>query len=209
VNPVPHDPDVAGHLAAALGGDDLNALRRRLSDEADRAGVLDLAYRVVESPVGDLLVVTSPSGLVRVAFDLEDHDLVLTHLAEAVSPRILRSATRTDEVARELDEYFEGARRRFDVAVDLRLASGFRAEVLTHLLDVPYGTVVSYGELARTTSSPRAARAVGTACATNPVPIVVPCHRVVRSGGALGNYLGGYLGGPEVKVALLELEGAL
>jgi methylated-DNA-[protein]-cysteine S-methyltransferase len=203
------DRALAAELAAVLGPADPSVLRRRLLADADRAGLIDLAYRRVESPVGDLLVVVSCVGLVRLAFDLEGHDEVLAALAEKISPRILMAPGRTDQVARELDEYFEGARRRFDVPVDLRLASGFRAEVLDHLLDIPYGTTASYGEVARTTSSPRAARAVGTACATNPVPIVVPCHRVVRAGGALGNYLGRYLGGSEVKATLLRLEGAI
>ncbi len=196
-------------LTSTLAGDDLTGLRRRLAESADREELLDLACRVVESPVGDLLVVTSTTGLVRVAFDLEDHEQVLADLADEVSPRILQSPARTDEVARQLDEYFEGHRRQFDLSVDLRLARGFRREVLVRLRDVDYGQTVSYGQLAAAAGRPRAARAVGTACAHNPVPIVVPCHRVIRSGGSLGNYLGNYLGGPDVKVALLELEGAV
>jgi len=184
-------------------------LNRRLTQQAEREDILDLAYRVVESPVGDLLVVTSTAGLVRLAFDLEGHDDVLFALADEISPRLLASAARTDEVARQLDGYFEGRLQQFEVPVDLRLAKGFRREVLVHLSDIPYGSTASYGQVARMTSSPQAARAVGTACAHNPVPIVVPCHRVIRSGGSLGNYLGNYLGGPDVKVTLLELEGAI
>lgn len=211
-SPFPSDRGVAADLASTLGPVDtaeLAALHRRLALDADRDGLLDLAYRMVESPVGDLLVVTSTAGLVRVAFDVEGHDEVLAGLAEEVSPRILESPERTDDVARELDEYFEGARRAFDVAIDLRLAHGFRHDVLVHLRDIGYGTTASYGEVAEAIGRPRAARAVGSACAHNPVPIVLPCHRVVRSGGSLGNYLGSYLGGPEIKVALLELEGAI
>jgi methylated-DNA-[protein]-cysteine S-methyltransferase len=170
---------------------------------------VDLAHRVVESPVGDLLVVTSPVGLVRVAFDVEGHEEVLASLAEALGSRVAESSGRTDEVARELDEYFEGERRAFDVPIDLRLVRGYRREVLVALREIPYGTTATYGQVAAATGRPRAARAVGTACAHNPVPIVLPCHRVVRSGGSLGNYLGDYLGGPDIKVALLGLEGAI
>jgi methylated-DNA-[protein]-cysteine S-methyltransferase len=210
--PSPTDRRVAADLASALGSTDpgdLSELRRRLTLDADRDGLLDLAYRTVESPVGDLLLVTSTVGLVRVAFDVEGHDQVLVGLAEKISPRILESSEHTDDVARELDEYFEGARRAFDLPIDLRLVHGFRRDVLVHLGDIDYGTTASYGQVAEATGRPRAARAVGTACAHNPVPIVLPCHRVVRSGGSLGNYLGNYLGGPEIKVALLELEGAI
>lgn len=206
------DRTVASDLAAALGCVDqaeLSGLHRRLTLDAERDGVLDLAYRVVESPVGDLLVVISTVGLVRVAFDLEGHDQVLAGLAQEISPRILESPDRTDEVVRELDEYFEGVRRDFDVPIDLQLVQGFRRDVLVHLRDIEYGTTASYGQVAEAAGRPRAARAVGTACAHNPVPIVVPCHRVIRSGGSVGNYLGNYLGGPDVKVSLLELEGAI
>jgi len=205
----PTDAALTKTLQCALGTDTLAPLHRRLPQQAEREAILDLAYRVVESPVGDLLVVTSSAGLVRLAFDLEGHDDVLAALADEISPRLLASAARTDEVARQLDGYFEGRLQQFEVPVDLRLARGFRGEVLVHLSDIPYGSTASYVQVARTTSSPRAARAVGTACAHNPVPIVVPCHRVIRSGGSLGNYLGNYLGGPDVKVTLLELEGAI
>ena len=211
MNDDPLTRDMIGDLAAAAddGPDGLDGLRRGLAQAAEQEGLLDLAYRVVESPVGDLLVVTTSTGLVRVAFDLEDHEQVLADLAVEVSPRILESAARTDTAARQLDEYFDRRRQSFDLSVDLRLVRGFRREVLVRLRDVDYGRTISYGQLAEVAGRPRAARAVGTACAHNPVPIVVPCHRVVRAGGALGNYLGNYLGGPDVKVALLELEGAV
>ena len=127
----------------------------------------------------------------RVAFDLEGHDGVLDDLGRRVSPRVLRAPARLDGVVRELEEYFAGTRHDFDVAVDLRLASGFRRQVLDRLREVPYGSTASYAALAAATGSPRAVRAVGTACATNPVPVVVPCHRVVRSDGAIGSYRGG------------------
>ena len=170
--------------------------------DAEREGLLDLAYRTVDSPLGALLVAASPEGLVRVAFDSEDHDHVLTDLAGRVSVRILRAPARLDPVARQLDEYFAGTRRNFEIPVDLRLVGGFRHEVLRHLIDIGYGRTESYTEVAAATGRPRAVRAVGSACATNPVPLVVPCHRVLRSDGSLG----GYRGGLPAKRLLLDLE---
>lgn len=184
--------------------DRLAALHDRLADDADQAGLLDLTYRIVDSPYGALLVVATPIGVVRVAFEREDHDAVLGDLADRLGPRILRDPRRTDDAARQLDDYFAGHRRRFDLAVDLRLAHGFRRTVLDHLLAVDYGTTASYRDVAQAIGHPKAVRAVGTACAHNPVPIVVPCHRVVRSDGTIGQYLGGV----ETKAALLVLEGA-
>ena len=181
---------------------DVAVLHRRLADRAEADGLLDVAYRTVDSPIGLLLVAVTPAGLVRVAFDREDHDAVLRSLAAAVSPRILRSNLRTDAVARELDEYFDGKRRTFDVAVDLRLVHGFRHTVIHHLSDIPYGATVSYATVAAAAGNAKAVRAVGSACSHNPVPVVVPCHRVVRSDGTIGQYLGG----TEAKVALLTLE---
>jgi methylated-DNA-[protein]-cysteine S-methyltransferase len=177
-------------------------LHERLVKAAQEEGILDLVYRTVDSPVGTLLLAATEQGLVRVAFDLEGHDEVLARLAERISPRILRSPRRLAEVAREFDEYFDGRRTRFDLPVDLRLATGFRREVLSHLTDIGYGHTASYAAVAATTGSPRAVRAVGTACATNPVPLIIPCHRVVRSDGSPGRYAGG----EEAKLALLALE---
>jgi methylated-DNA-[protein]-cysteine S-methyltransferase len=177
-------------------------LRERLVAAAERDGILDVAYRTVDTPVGALLLAATPAGLVRVAY--ESPDEALSSLAERVSPRILRAPARLDAVARQLDEYFAGTRRRFDVPLDLRLASGFRRAVLDHLPDIGYGTTASYAEVAAAAGSPRAVRAVGTACARNPVPIVVPCHRVVLSNGSMGQYAGG----PEAKRTLLTLEAA-
>jgi methylated-DNA-[protein]-cysteine S-methyltransferase len=127
---------------------------------------------------------------------------VLEELASAISPRILRSSERVDDVARQLDEYFDGRRRVFDLAVDMQLAKGFRRAVLTHLMEIPYGRTESYAVVARSAGNPKAVRAAGSACATNPVPLVVPCHRVVRSDGTWGQYRGG----PEAKTMLLNLE---
>jgi methylated-DNA-[protein]-cysteine S-methyltransferase len=195
-------------LRTALDRDDGPELFERLVDRvADRAvadGNLDVAVRTIESPFGPLLVAVTPLGVVRVAFAREDHDLVLGDLARRVSPRILETARRTDAVARELAEYFDGRRRRFDLAVDLRLVGGFRRRVVEALGRIPYGTTATYGALAATLDNPRAVRAVGSACAHNPVPVIVPCHRVVRSDGTIGNYLGG----TDAKRALLDLESA-
>jgi methylated-DNA-[protein]-cysteine S-methyltransferase len=180
----------------------LAALRARLAAEADAQDLLDLTHRRVDSPVGALLLVASPQGLVRVAFDCEDHDAVLDHLAATLSPRILASQRRTEEAARQLGEYFERRRRRFELPLDLRLISGFRRTVVERLADIPYGRTESYAAMAASAGNPSAVRAAGSACSHNPVPVVVPCHRVVRSDGTIGNYLGG----TAAKRALLDLE---
>ena len=177
-------------------------LHTRLVDEAERDGVLDVSYRTIDSPIGPLLLAATPDGLVRVAFDCEDHDVVLAQLSSDISPRILRAPRRLDGAATQLDEYFSGRRRAFDVPIDLQLAHGFRRTVLAHLRDVAYGETASYAMLAAASGSPNAVRAVGSACANNPLPLVVPCHRVVRSDGSIGNYRGG----TEAKQALLAME---
>ena len=182
----------------------LTRLRDGLADRAAEEGLLDVAYRTIDSPVGTLLLAATPLGLTRVAYEREDHDAVLSRLAEQVSPRVLHAPARLDGAARELDEYFAGRRRAFDLPLDLRLAHGFRRTVLTHLRDIAYGSTESYAVVAAAAGSPAAVRAVGTACANNPLPVVVPCHRVVRSDGSSGQYLGG----PEVKRQLLSLERA-
>lgn len=182
----------------------LDGLHARLMAAAERDGTLDVTYRTVDSPVGPLLLAATTSGLVRVAFVSDDESRVLEALAERVSPRILRGGTRLDGAAREIDEYFEGRRTSFDVALDFRLASGFRRAVLDQLGQIRFGSTASYGAVASAAGNPKAVRAVGTACATNPLPIVVPCHRVLRSDGTLG----GYAGGIEAKRTLLKLEGA-
>lgn len=187
-----------------IGPDRLAELHNRLAAAAQRDGVLDIAYRIVDSPVGPLLLAATDQGLIRVAYAIEDHDAVLQQLADKVSPRILRAPARLDAVARELDEYFTRTRRTFDVPLDWRLSAGFRAAVLHHLPEIGYGQTASYATVAALAGSPKAVRAVGTACAKNPLPVVVPCHRVVRSDGAMG----GYLGGPEAKRLLLDLEAA-
>lgn len=187
-----------------INPDRMADLHDRLAAAAQRDGVLDVAYRVVDSPVGPLLLAATDQGLIRVAYAVEDHDAVLQQLADKVSPRVLLAPTRLDAVARELDEYFARTRRTFDVPLDWRLAAGFRAAVLHHLPEIGYGQTASYAAVAALAGSPKAVRAVGTACAKNPLPVVVPCHRVVRSDGAMG----GYLGGPAAKRLLLDLEAA-
>ena len=182
----------------------LDRLHGRLEAAATGPDAPDLHYRTVDSPVGSLLVAASEAGVVRVAFAREDHDAVLQSLADRIGPRVLRTPGRLDPVARELDEYFSGRRTTFDVPIDLRLARGFRLAALEQLRGVRYGSTITYAGLAAAAGRPAAVRATGTACATNPLPLLVPCHRVVRSDGAVG----AYLGGPEVKQRLLALEGA-
>jgi methylated-DNA-[protein]-cysteine S-methyltransferase len=194
-------------LFAPLLEADADAQRRlhaRLAVAAADGGVLDVAYRTVDTPLGALLLAATDRGLVRVAYAREGHDLVLEQLAHRISPRVLRAPNRLDPAAREIDEYFAGRRTAFDLPLDFQLAGGFRRTVLTHLADIAYGTTASYAAVAAAAGNPRAVRAVGTACATNPLPVVVPCHRVVRSDGTIGQYAGG----TDAKKTLLTLEAA-
>jgi methylated-DNA-[protein]-cysteine S-methyltransferase len=201
------EPDARDLLATAAGPTDLDLTRlhARLERAAEDAGVLDVAYRTLDSPVGALLLAATERGLVRVAFAAEDHDAVLASIAARISPRILRAPGRLDDAARQLGEYFEGRRHAFDLPLDLSLSTGFRRTVLAQLREIGYGHTASYAAVAVAAGSPRAVRAVGSACATNPLPVVVPCHRVVRSDGTIGQYLGG----TDAKRALLRLESAV
>jgi methylated-DNA-[protein]-cysteine S-methyltransferase len=176
---------------------------RLVAEAATDAGLLDVGYGFVDSPFGRLLVAVGRRGLVRVAYPERSPDAVLSDLAERVSPRVLESARSTEEVRRELDEYFDGKRRTFAVRVDLSAVHGFGRKILQQTARIPFGSVITYRDVATRAGSPRAVRAAGNALGANPVPIVVPCHRVVRTGGGLG----GYTGGLERKQALLELEG--
>lgn len=192
-------------LFASLSRDEAQTTARlhdQLVVAADTDQLLDVAYRTVDSPVGTLLLAATDQGLVRVAYQLEDHDQVLQTLSERVSPRILHAPRRLDQVARQLAEYFDGERRDFVLPLDFQLAHGFRREVLACLVMIDYGQTETYAQVAAATGHPRAVRAVGTACATNPLPVIVPCHRVLRSDGKLG----GYVGGLQTKTALLSLE---
>jgi methylated-DNA-[protein]-cysteine S-methyltransferase len=204
----PVTPGSDGDPFAALPQIDDDAQRRlhtRLEAAAGAAGILDIAYRTIDSPVGPLLLAATEQGLVRVAYAREDHDAVLDRLAQLVSPRVLRAPARLERATREIEEYFAGRRSTFDLPLDLRLARGaFRRAVLSHLPEIGYGETASYAAIAAATGNPKAVRAVGTACATNPLPVVVPCHRVVRSDGTPGQYVGG----TEAKSTLLTLEAA-
>jgi methylated-DNA-[protein]-cysteine S-methyltransferase len=177
----------------------------RLAVAAAETGLLDVAYGFADSPFGSLLVAVTPRGLVRVAYPDRDVEGELERLAEDVSPRVMESPQATEAIRRELDEYFAGRRRRFSVRVDLTRVRGFTRRVLERTARIPFGSVSTYREVAAEAGSPRAFRAAGNALGANPIPIVVPCHRVVASGGGLG----GYTGGVSRKLALLRLEGAL
>ena len=178
-------------------------LDRRFRDAAADLGLIDVGFDVVDSPIGDLLVAASDRGLAAISFDSEPQDS-LERLARIAGPRVLRSPRSVDGARRELDQYFAGRRRTFDLALDLRALPPFTLSVLDQLARVPYGETTTYGALARRVGHPRAARAVGTVMNRNRIPIVLPCHRVVGATGSLT----GYAGGLDVKEKLLALEGA-
>jgi methylated-DNA-[protein]-cysteine S-methyltransferase len=199
--------ELEGRLSRPLPAElDREATMARLREAAAHAGLLDVAYATLDSPLGSLLVAVTPHGLVRLAYENEgSEELVLVELAERVSPRVLHAPARTDAVRRELEEYFRGERRSFATPVDWSLVRGFAHGVLRATARVPFGQVTSYRQVAEEAGSPRASRAAGNALGSNPIPIVVPCHRVLHSGGGLG----GYAGGLERKRYLLTLEGVL
>jgi methylated-DNA-[protein]-cysteine S-methyltransferase len=181
-------------------------LIQALRERAEAEGLLDVAYAEIDSALGRMLLAATPKGLVRVVFPTEDHDKVLEELAARISPRVLEAPAKLDEVRRELDEYFEGRRTRFDVKLDWVLTGkGFRHDVLRNTARIPYGRTSTYREMATKAGNRNAYRAAGNALGSNPIPVIVPCHRVLATGGGLG----GYGGGLEVKERLLHLEGAL
>jgi methylated-DNA-[protein]-cysteine S-methyltransferase len=181
-------------------------LDEALADRAAAEGLLDVAYATADSPLGPLLVATTPRGLVRLAYtDFRAEADVLEDLARRVSPRVVLAPRRLDDARRELDDYFAGRRSGFDLPIDWSLTRGFAGEVLRQTARIPFGATSTYAEVAALAGSPRAVRAAGNALGANPIPVVVPCHRVLRTGGALG----GYTGGVERKQFLLRLEGAL
>jgi methylated-DNA-[protein]-cysteine S-methyltransferase len=180
---------------------ELKSLVERAADE----GLLDVAYTTTDSPFGGLLLAATPRGLVRVGLPEQGQDELLEDLAARISPRVLESPAQFDEARRELDLYFEGRLTEFDLPLDWRLSHDFRRRVLRAINRIPYGQTRSYTQVAASAGNERAVRAAGSACGSNPIPIVVPCHRVLRAGGALG----GYGGGLPMKRALLELEGAV
>lgn len=181
---------------------ELAGLAGRLAHRAEDESLLEVAYRIIDSPVGRLLLATTEHGLVRVAFEREGFDSVLAGLAQRIGPRVLHAPWKLDRASTELGEYFAGRRQQFDLPLDFSLSHGFRLSVQRRLPDIGYGRTMSYRQVAELLDRPGAVRAVGTACATNPLPVVVPCHRVLRSDGTLG----GYLGGLEAKSTLLDLE---
>jgi methylated-DNA-[protein]-cysteine S-methyltransferase len=180
-------------------------LKERVAERAADEGLLDVAYTSADSPFGPLLLAATRRGVVRIGLPTQDGDELLAELAARISPRVLEAPARLDEVRRELDLYFEGRLREFDLALDWRLSRDFRRRALRAVARIPYGETRSYTEVARRAGNERAMRAAGTACGANPLPIVVPCHRVLRSAGGLG----GYGGGLPMKRALLRMEGAL
>jgi methylated-DNA-[protein]-cysteine S-methyltransferase len=181
----------------------MKAALDRFADRAATEGLLDVAYANVDSPFGQLLIAATPSGLVRVNLPTYDPEETLEELAARISPRVLEAPARLDKVRRELDLYFEGKLTEFDLPIDWQLTDGFRKKVQRAIARIPFGQTRSYTEMARSAGNERAVRAAGTACGSNPIPIVVPCHRVLRTGGGLG----GYGGGLPMKEALLQLEG--
>ena len=201
--------DVERRLATGPGRHappfDVEAFRAALGERADRAGLVDVAVGQVESPLGLLTAMVTDRGLVRLSYPGEGIDDQVAEVARRVSPRVLPSARRTDAVRRQLDEYFAGRRTAFEVPIDWRLVRGFAGAVLAATARIPFGAVSSYREIAADAGSPNAYRAAGNALGSNPVPIVVPCHRVLHAGGGLG----GYTGGLDRKRYLLALEGVL
>jgi len=177
----------------------------RLGERAAAEGLLDVAYAGADSPFGPLLLAQTPRGIVRVGLPNQDAEALLEELARKVSPRVLEAPARLDAARRELDLYFEGKLEHFDLPLDWSLSGGFQLEVQRQIDRIPYGQTRTYTEMARRAGNERAVRAAGTACGRNPLPVVVPCHRVLRSGGGLG----GYGGGLPMKQALLQLEGVL
>jgi methylated-DNA-[protein]-cysteine S-methyltransferase len=175
---------------------------QRLGERAAEEDLIDVAYTTTDSPFGTLLLAKTPRGLVRVGLPNQDADELLVDLAARVSPRVLEAPAQLDEARRELDLYFEGKLDRFGLPLDWQLSDGFQLAVQRGIAKIPYGETRTYMEMARKAGNERAVRAAGTACGRNPIPLVVPCHRVLRTGGALGNYGGG----PQMKRALLELE---
>ncbi len=180
-------------------------LKERLAEAAASEGLLDVAYTTADSPFGPLLLAATRRGVVRIGMPTQDVDVLLEELSARVSPRVLEAPARLEETRRELDLYFEGRLRDFDLPLDWRLSRDFRRRALRAVARIPYGETRSYAQVAERAGNERAVRAAGSACGSNPIPIVVPCHRVLRTGGALG----GYGGGLAMKEALLKLEGAL
>ncbi len=196
--------DLHAELGAGPADADTALLLAELARRAALAGLVDAAYDVVDSPFGRLLVAATAAGVVRVGFESEAEERFLAELSSGVSARVLRAPRLLDDARRQLDEYFDGRRHAFELDLDWRLTHGFRQRVLRATARIPFGETRSYREVAIAAGSPNAVRAAGSALANNPVPIIVPCHRVLRSDGGLG----GFRGGTAMKRALLGYEGA-
>jgi methylated-DNA-[protein]-cysteine S-methyltransferase len=191
-------------LRAAASEEALAGANAKLVERAEREGLVEVAYGSVDSPYGELFLAMTEAGVVKLGLPKLGTDGLLEELSEAISPRLLAAPKRLDGARRELDAYFEGTLKRFETPVDWRLSRGFTDKVLHVVARIPYGSTLSYGEVAERAGNPRAFRAAGTACGANPVPLIVPCHRVVQAGGKPGNYGGG----PEMKLGLLRMEDA-
>jgi methylated-DNA-[protein]-cysteine S-methyltransferase len=173
-----------------------------LRERAAAEGLLDVAYAAVDSPFGRLLLAKTPRGLVRLGLPNEDPEALLADLAGRISPRVMETPAGLDEERRELEDYFAGRRHDFDLPIDWQLSHGFLLRARQGIAAIPYGETRTYTDLARGAGNERAVRAAGSACSRNPIPLVVPCHRVLRSDGSLG----GYAGGLAMKEKLLDLE---
>lgn len=184
---------------------DIDRFRDALARRASADGLLDVAYGAYDSPLGTLTLIATRRGLVRLSYPDESVEAQIEEVADRISPRILAAPGRTDPIRRQLDDYFAGRRRRFDVPIDWRLVRGFAVDVLRATARIPFGEVSTYRDVAARAGSPNAYRAAGNALGSNPIPIVVPCHRVLHAGGGLG----GYTGGLDRKRYLLHLEGVL
>lgn len=200
--PARSQPAQRDDLFGAVPSGDVDALRARLAAAAATRGLVDTAFRTLDTALGSLLIATTPAGLVSVTFDGDAPDATLERLASALGPRVLEDRRALDGAAHAIDALIGGTARHYDGRIDLSLATGFRHDVVVALGRIPYGETRSYGAVAQMVGSPRAVRAVGTACARNPVPIAMPCHRVVRADGSIGQYAGGV----EAKRALLAVE---
>jgi methylated-DNA-[protein]-cysteine S-methyltransferase len=201
----PTTPEDLIRSAARPSADAAAAAARRFAERAERDGLVEVAYATMGSPFGELMLAATDRGIVTLNLPNYGRDVSLERIALEISPAILESPKRLDPVRRELDEYFEGKRTSFDVDVDWRLVHGFQEKVLRATHKVPFGRTLTYGEIAQKAGNAKAHRAAGTALGRNPIPLIVPCHRITRAGGVPGNYGGG----PEMKRALLELEGSL
>ncbi len=197
-------PEIKAHLRSGLA-DVAATAARQFAERAERDGLVDVAYAGFDSPYGPIQVAVTDRGLVSLALPGVGEETFLAQLAAAVSPRVLELPRRLDTVRRELDEYFAGSRQAFDLKLDWRMVrAGFYSSVLRETQKLPFGATSTYGEIAARAGNPRAYRAAGTALATNPIPLVIPCHRILRSGGSIGEYAGG----PAMKHSLLAAEGS-